>query len=64
MSRNHVAVLTVVMLQCVWSLTDEWINFLLVYETDLYQNPYVLILSSLFTVKLLLNCRALFWIQQ
>ena len=20
----------------VWSLTDEWINFLLVYETDLY----------------------------
>ena len=64
MSRDHVAVLTVVMLQCVWSLTDEWINFLLVYETDLYQNPYVLILSSLFTVKLLLNCRALFWIQQ
>ena len=27
--------ITVVMLQCVWSLTDEWINFLLVYETDL-----------------------------
>ena len=63
MSRDHVAVLTVVMLQCVWSLTDEWINFLLVYETDLYYNPYVLILSSLFTVKPLLNCRALFWIQ-
>ena len=36
MSCDHVAVLTVVMLQCVWSLTDEWINFLLVYETDLY----------------------------
>ena len=34
MSRDHVAVLTVVMLQCVWSLTDEWINFLLVHETD------------------------------
>ena len=63
MSRDHVAVLTVVMLQCVWSLTDEWINFLLVYETDLYYNPYVLIFSSLFTVKPLLNCRALFWIQ-
>ena len=54
--------ITVVMLQCVWSLTDEWINFLLVYETDLY--PYVLILSSLFTVKPLLNCWALFWIQR
>ena len=27
-------------------------------------NPYVLILSSLFTVKPLLNCWALFWIQR
>ena len=30
---DHVAVLTVVMLQCVWSLTDEWINFLFCWST-------------------------------
>ena len=31
--------------QCVQRLTDKWINFLLIYETELY--PYVLILRSL-----------------
>ena len=23
-------------LQCVWKLTEEWANFMLAYETDLY----------------------------
>ena len=33
------------MLQCIWNLTDEWTNSLLVYETDLYLSPYETLLS-------------------
>ena len=29
-------------LQYMWNLTDEWANFMLAYETDLYETPYVL----------------------
>ena len=29
-------------LQCIWKLTEEWANFMLAYETDLYLTPYVL----------------------
>ena len=33
------------LLQCVWNLTDERTNALLVYETVLYLSPYEAILS-------------------
>ena len=29
-------------LQDMWNLTDEWANFVLAYEVDLYETPYVL----------------------
>ena len=34
------------MRQCIWNLTDEWTNSLLIYETDLKDmSPYETVLS-------------------
>ena len=46
MLQHHVAdVTSCTIFRCVQRLTDKWIKFLLIYETELY--PYVLILRSL-----------------
>ena len=40
--RVHIADVFLSRLQCMWKLTDEWASFMLAYEADLYQTPYVL----------------------